>query len=224
MSRWPARGGAIAAGLGPRADLRRQRLGHRPARRARAERPGRPRRRRRSAASPSACSCPRSRRPRPGTTTAGRPPTSRARATSRPRPSFEPAQTVTSRIFLSGIMVDAAPDARAVVTVRRFDHRRRRLHARRQPPLARLPGRAPERGGRQGRGAERGHLRRAGAARPHGRQRAGPLRPRRAEPPARRHGGADDGHQRHRLAGARSWCPRASRRPRPRTSSPATSS
>jgi lysophospholipase L1-like esterase len=29
---------------------------------------------------------------------------------------FEPAQTVTSRIFLSGIMVDAAPDARAIVT------------------------------------------------------------------------------------------------------------
>lgn len=29
---------------------------------------------------------------------------------------FEPAQTVASRIFLSGIMVDAAPEARAVVT------------------------------------------------------------------------------------------------------------
>jgi lysophospholipase L1-like esterase len=29
---------------------------------------------------------------------------------------FEPAQTITSRIFLSGIMVDAAPDARAIVT------------------------------------------------------------------------------------------------------------
>jgi lysophospholipase L1-like esterase len=29
---------------------------------------------------------------------------------------FEPAQTIQSRIFLSGIMVDAAPDARAVVT------------------------------------------------------------------------------------------------------------
>jgi lysophospholipase L1-like esterase len=30
--------------------------------------------------------------------------------------AFEPAQTIKSRIFLSGIMVDAAPDARAVVT------------------------------------------------------------------------------------------------------------
>jgi lysophospholipase L1-like esterase len=29
---------------------------------------------------------------------------------------FEPAQTIQSRIFLSGIMVDAAPDARAIVT------------------------------------------------------------------------------------------------------------
>jgi lysophospholipase L1-like esterase len=29
---------------------------------------------------------------------------------------FEPAQTIKSRIFLSGIMVDAAPDARAIVT------------------------------------------------------------------------------------------------------------
>jgi lysophospholipase L1-like esterase len=30
--------------------------------------------------------------------------------------AFEPAQTIQSRIFLSGIMVDAAPDARAIVT------------------------------------------------------------------------------------------------------------
>ena len=30
--------------------------------------------------------------------------------------AFEPAQTIKSRIFLSGIMVDAAPDARAIVT------------------------------------------------------------------------------------------------------------
>jgi lysophospholipase L1-like esterase len=30
---------------------------------------------------------------------------------------FEPAQTITSRIFLSGIMVDAAPGARAIVTL-----------------------------------------------------------------------------------------------------------
>jgi lysophospholipase L1-like esterase len=30
--------------------------------------------------------------------------------------AFEPAQTTKSRIFLSGIMVDAAPDARAIVT------------------------------------------------------------------------------------------------------------
>jgi lysophospholipase L1-like esterase len=29
---------------------------------------------------------------------------------------FEPAQTIQSRIFLSGIMIDAAPDARAIVT------------------------------------------------------------------------------------------------------------
>jgi lysophospholipase L1-like esterase len=31
-------------------------------------------------------------------------------------PDFEPAQTITSRIFLSEIMVDAPPDARAIVT------------------------------------------------------------------------------------------------------------
>jgi len=31
-------------------------------------------------------------------------------------PDFEPAETITSRIFLSEIMVDAPPDARAVVT------------------------------------------------------------------------------------------------------------
>ena len=30
--------------------------------------------------------------------------------------AFEPAQTIQSRIFLSGVMVDAAPDARAIVT------------------------------------------------------------------------------------------------------------
>ena len=39
-----------------------------------------------------------------------------ARATSPARHDFEPAQTIKSRIFLSEILVDAAPDARAVVT------------------------------------------------------------------------------------------------------------
>ena len=55
---------------------------------------------------------------------------------------FEPAQTIKSRIFLSEIMVDAAPDARAVVTFGDSITDGADLHARRQPPLARLPGRA----------------------------------------------------------------------------------
>ncbi len=55
--------------------------------------------------------------------------------------------------------------------------------------------------GRAGRGRQPGHFGGAHPARSHGRQRARPLRPRRAEPACRRHGGADDGHQRHRLAG-----------------------
>jgi transposase len=53
-------------------------------------------------------------------------------------------------------------------------------HARRQPPLARLPGRAAARCGRARRGAEPGHLGCPRAARPDGRQCARAFRSRRA--------------------------------------------
>ena len=56
--------------------------------------------------------------------------------------------TTNSRIFLSGIMVDAEPGDRGRGALRRLDHRRRRLDAEREQPLARRAGRADRRGGR----------------------------------------------------------------------------
>ena len=112
-----------------------------------------------------------------------------------------PPQTITSRIFLSEILVDAAPDARAVVT---FGDSITDGAASTPDANHRWPDFLAERldeAGAQVAVAQPGHLRRPRAARPHGRQRARPLRSRRAEPAARRHRGADDGHQRHRLAG-----------------------
>ena len=97
---------------------------------------------RRSAASPSASTCPRSRRPRPGTTTAADRLHLGRRATSTAAATFKPAQTVdVAHLPQRDPGRRQARRARGRA-VRRFDHRRRRLDARRQPSLARLPGRA----------------------------------------------------------------------------------
>ena len=114
--------------------------------------------------------------------------------------AFEPAQTIQSRIFLSGIMVDAAPDARAVVTFGDSitDGATSTPDANHRWPDF-LAERLHEAGARvavlnQGISGAR-------VLRADGRQCARALRPRCAEPAPRRYRDPDDGHQRHRLAG-----------------------
>ena len=137
---------------------------------------------------------------------------------------FEPAQTITSRIFLSEIMVDAAPDARAVVT---FGDSITDGAASTPDANHRWPDFLAER------------LVKAGAkvaVLNEGISGARVLRDRMGDNAlarfdrdvlshaACRHGGADDGDQRHRLAGHDPGAQGRAGARRPRTSSPATSS
>jgi hypothetical protein len=62
-------------------------------------------------------------------------------------PDFKPIEAVQSRIFLSEIMVEAAPNARAIVTFG-DSITDGAFRARCQPPLARLPGRTAQQGWR----------------------------------------------------------------------------
>ncbi len=95
--------------------------------------------------------------------------------------TFAPAQTTQMRAFLSGVEVLAAKRAGAR-GVRRFDQRRRGLHRGRESPLARSPGRAPERAPRRHAlwRREPRHQRQPGVERRRRRERARALRPRRA--------------------------------------------
>ena len=115
--------------------------------------------------------------------------------------AFEPAQTITSRIFLSEILVDAAPDARAVVT---FGDSITDGAAPRSTPTTAGPTSWPS--GCNAAGAKVAVVNQGISGARVLRDRMGDNALARFDRDvlshaACRHGGADDGHQRHRLAG-----------------------
>ena len=103
-------------------------------------------------------------------------------------PDIKPDSKFESRLFLSGIMVDAPAN-----------------HGGRKSPLAGFAcGEASSGRWPSGSRPQRRNIGRSGAFRSHGRERAGALRRGCAQPPARGYGYPDDGNQRYRLARFRS--------------------